>query len=219
MKDLSISQKYFLCVLNDKGKLPSIDATIEVCILAGSLFDLMFLDCVKVGEDKKIYINKELDSSLQHLESLYAYIQESKPMKVDKLASEYYFSFNEKRKKQLFSNIGTSLVTSQVATYEKGGFFGNVDFYFPNRKYVDNIIENIRAELLEDGCVSDDIIALVSLLEKSNQIKRYFSAYEKDKLKIRLKEIKESDSHKVVKEMVDYIDGLIAVFVACVAIN
>lgn len=214
MKDLTISQKYLLCVLNEKGKLPSIDTGIEICLLAGALFDLKFSDDVKIGEDKKIYINDQLDPSLQHIESLYTFIKESKPMKVDKLASEYCFSFSDKRKKQLLNDIGMSLVNLGSATYEKGGFFGNTDCYITKKEYVDNIIENIRAELLEDGNVSDDIIALVSLLEKSNQIKRYFSAYEKDKLKLRIKEIKDTDAHKVVKEMVDYIDGLIAVFIA-----
>lgn len=219
MKDLTISQKYLLCVLNEKGKFPSIDTGIEVCLLAGALFDLKISDDVKMGDDKKIYISGQLASSLLHLESLYTFIKESKAMRVDKLASEYCFSFNDKRKKKLINDMGMSLVNLGVATYEKGGFFGNTDFYIPKKEYVDNIIENIRAELLEEGNVSDDIIALVSLLEKSNQIKRYFSAYEKDKLKIRIKEIKDTEPHKVVKEMVDYIDGLIAVFAAIGAIT
>lgn len=219
MKDLTISQKYLLCVLNEKGKLPALDTGIEVCILAGSLFDLMFSECVKIGEDKKIYIDGELNLNLNYLESLHTFIKDSKPMKVDKLASEYSFSFSEKRKKQLFTDIGDSLVDLGLATHEKGGLFANTDFYIPKKEYIDRIIESIRAELLEEGNVSDDMIVLVSLLEKSKVIKRYFSAYEKDRLKIRINEIKETDAHKVVKEMVDYIDGLIAVFVAIGAIT
>lgn len=214
MKDLSISQEYLLCILNEKGKLPALDFGIEVCILAGSLFDLIFSECVKIGDDKKIYIDGELNSNLNHLKTLHTFIKESKPMKVDKLASEYIFSFNDKRKKQLINDIGNSLVDLGLATYEKGGFFANTDCYIPKKEYVDRIIESIRAELLELGNVSDDMIVLVSLLEKSNQIKRYFSAYEKNKLKARINEIKGTNAHKVVKEMVDYIDGLIAVFVA-----
>jgi len=214
MKDLTISQKYLLCVLNEKGKLPALDTGIEVCILAGGLYDLIFSESVRIGEDKRICFNGELDSNLNHLESLHKFIKESKSMKIDKLASEYSFTLSDKRKKQLINDIGNSLVDLGLATHEKGGLFANTDYYIPKKEYIDRIIESIRAELLEEGNVSDDMIVLVSLLEKSKVIKRYFSAYEKDRLKIRINEIKETDAHKVVKEMVDYIDGLIAVFAA-----
>lgn len=76
---------------------------------------------------------------------------------------------------------------------------------------------DIRAELLEDGQVSDEIVALVSLLEKSGQIKKYFSKYERDQLKIRLKEIQNSDANKLVKVMVDCINTLFVVVMSTTA--
>ncbi|MCG9969589.1 GPP34 family phosphoprotein [Pelotomaculum terephthalicicum JT] len=73
------------------------------------------------------------------------------------------------------------------------------------------MIQKIRAELLENGTISDETVALVSLLEKSHQIKKYFSKYESEQLKARLKEIKEAPSNQLVKQMVDYVDMIIAV--------
>lgn len=214
MRELSVSQSYLICTLNERGKLPAISSEASVCLLAGGVIDLIFSNSIAIGADKKLCVTGELDEKNQHLCSLYTFIKESKPMKIDRLASEYAFSTSDKRLKLLMKDIGTSLASSGYVIAENGGFFGKTPCFIPDKKIVDHIIQNIRAELLEDGTVSDSMIALVSLMDKSKQIKKYFSKYEKDQLKKRLKEIKDSDSNKLVKEMVDYIEVLMVVIVA-----
>lgn len=214
MKDLSVSQSYLLCTLNESGKLPAMSIEAPVCLLAGGLIDLIFAKCVALGTDKKISIVDELGEENQHLISLYTFIKESKPMKVDALASQYAATFTDKQLKLLMKDIGASLCELGYTTAENGGLFGKTPCFIPDKTMVDHVIQSIRAELLEDGTVSDNMIALVSLMGQSGQIKRYFSKYEKDQLKARLKEIKDSDSHKLVKEMVDYIETMIAIIAA-----
>ena len=75
------------------------------------------------------------------------------------------------------------------------------------------VIQKIRAELLEEGELSDDIIALTALLHKSGDLSRYFSNYEKKALKTRLKSIKESCENQMVAKMVEYIETLFAMVV------
>ncbi len=214
MKDLSISQSYLICALNKSGKLPALSLENPVCLLAGGLIDLIFSKIIVVGQDKKLCITSELGEENQYLSSLYAFIKESKPMKVEELASEYAFSLSDKRLKLLVKDIGTSLVALGYATTGNIGLLEKTPCFIPDRKIVDNMIQNIRAELLESGTVSDNMITLVSLMDKSNQIKQYFSKHEKDELKARLKEIRESDSNKLVKEMMDYIDTLMVLVAA-----
>lgn len=211
MNQLTISQQYLLCVLNEKGKLPSFSTEIPVCLLAGSLIDLILAQCVAVGKDKKLAVTGELTEDNRHLSSLYIFIRESKPMKVEKLASEYAFSLSDKRLKLLIKDVGMSLKALGCASLESGGLTGNAPRFIPDKRAVDNVIQNIRAELLEDGAVSDEIVALVSLMEKSSQIKKYFSKYERDQLKARLKEIQSAESSKLVKEMVDYINTMFVI--------
>lgn len=217
MKDLSVSQSYLICTLNENGKLPALSTEIPVCLLAGSLMDLIFANCVAVGEDKKIYITAELSKEHLYLNSLYTFIKESKPMKMEGLASEYAFTFSDKRLKTLIRDVGNSLADLGCVTTKDGGILGKTSYFIPDSKIVDYVIQNIRAELLECGTVSDHMIALVSLMDKSNQIKRYFSKYEKDQLKVRLKEIKGSDSNKMVKEMTEYIDTMVVIIAATAA--
>ena len=211
MRDLSVSQSYLICALNKNGKLSTLCVESPVCLLAGGVIDLIFAKSIAIGEDKKICIIGELGENNQYLSSLYTYIKESKPLKVEDIAANYAMTFSDKRLKTLIQDVGTSLVTLGYATAEQGGLLGKTLCFVPDSKIVDNVIQSIRAELLEKGTVSDNIVALVSLMEKSNQIKNYFSKHEKDELKLRLKEIKDSDSNRLVKEMIDYIEAMIVV--------
>lgn len=214
MKDLSVSQSYLICALNENGKFPALSTESPICVLAGALIDLIFFKSVGIGADKKLCITGELNEDNQYLKSLYTFIKESKPMKIDGLAHQYTFTFSDKRLKSLINDVGTSLSVLGYATTENGGLFGKTPCFIPDTKIVNNVIENIRAELLETGTVSDNMIALVSLMNKSNQVKQYFSKHEKDQLKSRLKQIKDSDANKLISEILDYITTMIVITTA-----
>lgn len=213
MKDLSVSQNYLICALNESGKLSALNMG-PVCLLAGGLIDLIAAKSIAIDDDKKLRVTGGLGEEYQYLNSIYTFIKDSKPMKIDQLALEYAFTFSDKHIKALFNDVGTSLAVLEYVSAENGGLFGNTPRFIPDMKIVDHVIQNIRAELLENGALSDTIIALASLLDRSNQMKRYFSKYEKDQLKERLKEIRNSSANKLVKEMIDSIDTMIAVIAA-----
>lgn len=217
MNDLSICQEYLLLTLNNKGKIPALNTSIPVCFFAGGLLDLIISDTLaidKVKKVKKVCIIGELKHEYQYLTSLYSFIKESKSIKINKLVSDYALSLTSKRLNLLIESVGESLVENGCAVAKKGGIVGNNTYFIPNAKAIDRVIQKIRAELLENGTISDNTVALVSLLNKSNQIKKYFSKYEKEQLKSRLKEIKETSSNQLVKEIVDYVDTIIAVIAA-----
>ena len=109
--------------------------------------------------------------------------------------------------------VGKSLVEAGCAAEERGGLFGGKTIYVPNEKALDRVIQNIRAELLEDGELSEDIIALTALLDKSGELSRYFSAYEKKALKARLKEIKENPQVKAFQKVLEDIDNLFVLLI------
>ena len=85
--------------------------------------------------------------------------------------------------------------------------------YIPNEADVDHIVQNIRAELLEDGEISEDIVVLTALLNKSKDLQRYFSAYEKKGLKNRLKEIKEHPVSDEIARVINYVDTMLMMVV------
>ena len=57
---------------------------------------------------------------------------------------------------------------------EKGGFMNGKTLYIPNEADVDHIVQNIRAELLRGGEISENIVVLTALLNKSQDLQRYF---------------------------------------------
>lgn len=77
----------------------------------------------------------------------------------------------------------------------------------------------IRSELLEDGEITEDIACLVALLERSKIMKEYFSSFEQKEIKHKLKEIVNSDSGLLIKEMIDYIENLIAIMTVLTVMN
>ena len=73
------------------------------------------------------------------------------------------------------------------------------------------MIDMIRSELLEDGEITEDIACLIALLERSKIMKEYFSSFEQKEIRHKLKDIITSDSGILIKEMIDYIENLIAI--------
>ncbi|EHQ90511.1 GOLPH3/VPS74 family protein [Desulfosporosinus youngiae] len=207
MKNLSITQEYVLCSLNKKGNFPTLSIKIPVCVVASGLIELLLNNCIKIDENKKLCVISDLGAEQVYLKSLYDSLNKPKPIKIQEIALEYNLSFTSKKLNVLVADIGNSLADRDCVTPEKGGIFGNGFYFIPNPDEVDRVIQKIRAELLESGTVSDETIALVSLLEEGGQIKNYFSKYESEQLKVRLKEIKKAPSNQLLKQMLDYVDS------------
>lgn len=211
MTELSIAQEYLLCSLNEKGKLPVMSTEVPACILAGGLIELMVSGCIRTGEKNTVQIADGTAESPVYLASLKDFINQLQQVKLEKIAREYCFSFTGKRMNTLVTDIGNSLAGAGCVTVQAGGFLAGKPSFVPNPEAVDKVIQKIRAEMLESGAMTDETVALVGLLEKSSRIKRYFSSYEAGQLKERLKEIRETSSNRMIKQMVDYIDSMIAV--------
>lgn len=218
MKDLSITQEYLLCAMNNKGGFPLIGKEQPVCFVAGALWELISNNFVHI-QNKRIVIVREIEESFNYLSPMFELIQNSKPKTIKNLVGEYVFSLTEKDLKALIHSVAKSLV---LAGYAKDvcnkGFLGRTNRYIvPRKDKTENVIQKIRAELLEDGTVSEETVGLASLLNKSGLLKQYFSKYESQQLKVRLNEIKNSDQNQMVKEMLQYVDSIMtAIIVASV---
>jgi len=214
MKDLSVAQEYLLCSLTGQGKLPLLNNHVPGCVLAGGLIELLADGSVQIGEKDKISVTGDLGAERTYLRSLYEWLGKSGPVSLNKVAQTYCVTLTGRQINALVDDIGDSLVQNGCATPEMGGVFGKKRCFLPRPEAVDRVIQKIRAELLESGAIDEETVALVSLMEKSSQIKKYFSKYESDQLKARLKEIRQAPSSQMVKRIVDYIDKMIAVITA-----
>jgi hypothetical protein len=211
MKSLSIAQEYLLCSLNEKGKLPILNKKIQVCIVASGLLELLFFNWIQLDEKDRVLAIRDPGEEAAYLKSLYSWLYQSAPIGIKKIARNYCLTLSDSKLRSLVEAIGTSLADEGCVTKGKGGIFGNSPRFIPHPDSVDRVIQKIRAELLESGTMTDETVALVSLLDKGGQIKNYFSKYESQQLRTRLKEIQETPFNKMVKRMVDHIETMIII--------
>ena len=195
MSNLSLSQEYMMCALNDKGKISTFSLERIIALAASAVAELM-MDDVILSDGKKLSVKKSLPKNMRYLSPVYDFIEKKEPVGFKTVVEHFSFTFSSKNIEELFESIGESLITSGCARKEKSGVLGNRN-----------------AEILEDGELTEDIAALTALLDKTGELMRFFSAYEKKDVKKRLKEIKENPENKDIAKVINYVEELMMIII------
>lgn len=208
----SIIQEYYTLAVNERGSMPAMrrDES-NAGLVAAGIMDLLLSGSI-VMERKKITAVKELPGELGHLESLYTYLKE-KPRSVDKLMSDYLLSTGS-RIRSLTAQTGEALLEEGLAVKDAGGLFGNKAVYIPEKAYKNELINTIKAAVAAEGEMTPGDVALICILKETKNLNQYFSEFEKDALKARLKEMKKAPENKRLAEMVNYVSDMAAVMTA-----
>ena len=205
MKDLSILQKYMVCTVNEKGVFPFVSVEERILgLVAAGLLELEMEGCITI-RGRKISAAGRLPARRTYLEPLYAFIREKQEVKADVVVDAYNFSWTDKRLKALWGAVGESLVEADAAAPCKAGLLGKQTGYRPAPGVVQSVVEQMRAELLEDGPVCDDTAALVVLLEQVKCLKIYFSDFEQKAIQKKIQAIVDTPEGKIVKDMMTYL--------------
>lgn len=212
MSNLSLSQEYMMCALNDKGKISAFSLERVIAVAASAVAELLMNDIIEL-DGKKLSVKKALPKDMSYLSPVYDFIEKKGRVGFKTVVEHFSFTFSSKNIEELFDSIGESLVKAGCAQKEKSGMLGSKNAYVPDKKAVDNIIQNIRAEILEDGELTEDIAALAVLLDKTDELMRFFSAYEKKDVKKRLKEIKENPENKEIAKVINYVEELMIIII------
>ena len=214
MKDLSIVQKYMVCTVNDKGVFPF--ASVEertLGLVAGALLELQMEGCIAV-DGKKVSVAGALPQDKGYLKPLYDFIREKQSVKLYVVVDAYNFSWTDKRINELRDAVGSSLVQLGAASACKAGLLGKQAGYLPGPETVRSVVEQMRAELLEEGPVSDETAALVALLERVKCLKAYFSAFEQKEVRQKIEALAQSPEGKMVRDMMTYLQIIMYSFAA-----
>ena len=216
MKNLSTTQQYFLCILKKNGKISSLEMEKTTCLAASAVVELLMED-ILAFDGKKLSIQAPLPEKKSYLRQVYNIVAKKQPIKFENAIEYFSFNFTDKYINGLVEDLGESLAELGCVRKEKGGFMNGKTLYIPNEADVDHIVQNIRAELLEDGEISEEIVVLTALLNKSQDLQRYFSSYEKQALKKRLAEIKENPQNELIHKATEYIDTLFLMFIVAIS--
>ena len=216
MKNLSTTQQYFLCILKKNGKISSLEMEKTTCLAASAVVELLMED-ILTFDGKKLSIQAPLPEKKSYLRQVYNIVAKKQPIKFENAIEYFSFNFTDKYINGLVEDLGESLAELGCVRKEKGGFMNGKTLYIPNEADVDHIVQNIRAELLEEGEISEYIVVLTALLNKSQDLQRYFSSYEKQALKKRLAEIKENPQNELIHKATEYIDTLFLMFIVAIS--
>lgn len=209
MQDLSITQEYYICAVNEKGRISDFSTERLVCFVAAGLLDLQLEGCLSLDK-KNVTVTGPLPAGRAYLKPLYEFLAEKGTMKPEKVMEAYTYSLSDKHIDALMGSVGTSLEEMGLAQAVKAGLFGSKTAFAPSKEAINRVVDMVRSELLEDGTVTDEVAALTALLDKSGCLKEYFSKFEQKEIKQRLKEIAASPNGRLVGEMVEYIYSMIA---------
>lgn len=215
MRELTLTQEYFLCMMRKKGGTAA-DLAFEgqVCLVAGALYELLLGGAVVQDEKKRLTVKTALPPELAVCAPVYELLRE-KPMRAEKLCELYVFSTG-KRIRELAEVLARAM-PGAVEVQEKRGLFGRKTVFVPQPEAVDRVVEKLRAEFLEEGELSDEVAFLGAMLQASGVLKRYFSRYDSEKVKARLKELKASGRGELVQKMLFHVETLIAMTASAAA--
>lgn len=213
MKALSVTQEYTLCALKENGKIPLLRSTeVTVCLVMGGLLELLEQHVVHWDEKGRLILSGVLPKALGYLCPLYEQFTDCRPMTARALAEKLVFSSTDKNLHQLLGALGESLEAAGCGTLtRKKGLLHEKVTFLPEPQAVQRVVDKIRAEFLENGALSEDVVVLTTFLQESGLLKQYFSKYEADVLKARLQELKQSEAYAIVAKIMDDIEWMLAV--------
>mgnify|MGYP006074498905 CR=1 FL=1 len=117
------------------------------------------------------------------------------------------YGFTTKNIREIVEALKQKMIEDNLIAIEnKKGFLGTKEAIIVQEDKFTNIIEEIRAEILEKGKLTEDSILLASLLNSTNFLKNSFIKYERETLNKRLKEIettKIAEKVKIAKQIID----------------
>lgn len=125
---------------------------------------------------------------------------------------------DDKRRAQLETNLAQDLLARGWVrpVVKERRLLGNKTIYEPVPEVTEAVVQRIRAELLEEGPVSDETLVLVTLMEQDSLLKRYFSKHEQQALRARIQALKEDPQSAAVRELLDQISEYTALLLSIV---
>ncbi len=183
---------------------------LQTYVVCAILIELLSEEVIRVGDKGKlVVIQNQYDGDEAALMMVQKLKQSSNTMK-EWIQSLYSWG---KDSSQLFQAVVNPLVLSGYLMEEKYRkmLLFQATRYVPSTINKDRIIQRIRAELLENGPVTQQTALMTMMLEMSKLLKSYFSEYEQIELKKcvqRLHEEKgdEWDSIRLIRKTMEEMD-------------
>ena len=212
MNNINITEQYILCMLKEKKNLYAKE--VKPYIIVSMIIEMIMDENLEIIGKDKVKL-KEKEPTINYNKKLYEVIKNMKkeeiPMK--NILMSICFGISLKNLKSIINLLKESMEKDELITIEnKKGLLGNKEIININENKLKDIIREIKTEFLENGNFTDDLVLLTSLLNSTKFLKNIFSKYEKEEIKDKLKEIKDTDiaeKVKVAQKTINFMNSMI----------
>jgi len=193
--------------VNSKGDIPALKSTeIYASVFAGCIVELLNTGLISQTYSNKFQVIKEFGESNKYLLPLYERIDSfNKPVSTERL-------FERKSLDKVIKEFREMLVSMDYKEeLTNQGIFKNKTKYVTRPEVVIDIVKKIRRQFFGEEELQPETICLVALLNISGLLRDYFGKLDTKLLKKQLKELPNSPSHTLAKQVVGYIAAMVSV--------
>lgn len=210
MNNLTVVEKYSLCALKEIKSFNNVQFSIH--LITSMLLEMMLDDNLEIierdkkslfGSEYKIILNAKAPNN-SYNRIVYNYIKDMNKMEYDLfdiiMQIHHGSGFSDKKYREIVSALKEEMVVKGlISLEEKRGLFGKREKLVINNEKFDLVVDEVKAEFIDKDNSSDKTLLLGSLLNSINFLKNIVNKYEKDDLKNRINQIKDTDISKKVK--------------------
>lgn len=167
MTDLSISEAYFLCAVQNKGKLFGHDTAKVACLMAAVLYEMKQSGIISWNQ-KKVTLTGALPPEASYLFPVYEHLKEMNLTDFKHILQDYASGWSDRHLNALTTAIGDHLAECRLATKAKVGLFNGRTYFMPYKNAIPALATELQVNIMYQTPVPTEDGFLWILLKKSD---------------------------------------------------
>lgn len=212
MKDLSMIQKYFICAVNERGKIPKLQMQKQICLVAAGLSELQSEGCISIS-DKEVKLTGALPERKEYLKPLYGILDTLKSIPVTEdlttYSKQYDYAFLDEKLNELTEAVGRSLEYAGVVRQGKAGLLGGTRGFVPDRSLVLRTIDDLKQQI-DAGTECEQTISLAVLLQRGKCFESHLQKKALVEMEQKIRHLLAKEEYRLLKELTHYLDQAMA---------
>ncbi|TCP69279.1 GOLPH3/VPS74 family protein [Baia soyae] len=202
MRSLSLVEEIVLFCLDRRAqRFKGNDQTYKELYTIGSVFiELWLKELIQINEDGKVRLDHSYSTGVDYLDQVIQVISESpKEKTIKKWITSFYYK--RKDRKKIYQTILMDLCQVGVVREENARLLGvfSRQIFVGSGQEQERTVRRIRAELLGNSTVEKQTVALSLFLKEMRVLKEYFSNHDMNRLKEKMKELKQDEVFQWIK--------------------
>ncbi|HHT21318.1 MAG TPA: GPP34 family phosphoprotein [Tissierellia bacterium] len=212
--NLSIPQSFLLLTVPEKGSF-SVLSSYENWLIASAILELILSDVADLS-DEKIMIVRDLPPELSYLSGLYQFLMIYEGSLKNAVLSFGMEDLGRKQRQVLTGTFESLSALGLVTPQPKRRLGVKHTAYIPDLTARDQLVEELRATILE-GDFNTDMVALTMLLDKSGDLRHFFTDYERKRFRQQFERWQQDPRFRSVAQAIDFVLQLLLLYIIVTA--